>query len=164
MKKTFLAFVLNGALLGLIKLFYELVPPMSGLLYCTFLGFTITTAVGAKAAQTGAYLVSTVLGAAWAAGYVALEQLLLLTALPETASKALAFGLMSFIIEAANGLAFTKVKSTRYVPLQFAVIIAIFSQQCQHVPQVLAALVIGAAAALLSKHIYTMLLPSGVEK
>lgn len=49
--------VLNGILLGGVKLFYMLMlEPMNGLLYCTFLGFTVTTAVGANWKKIGYYL------------------------------------------------------------------------------------------------------------
>ncbi|MGN0978592.1 MAG: hypothetical protein ACI4PH_11105 [Faecousia sp.] len=126
---------------------------MGILLYCTFLGFTVTFAIGAEKRNLGAYFASVVLGVLWVAGYLGFEAVLLQTPLPDIAAKAIAFGLMSFVIEAMNMLV-TKKTPFRFIPLQFAVVIGVFSQQCQHIPYILAALVIGVFAAILSKSIY----------
>lgn len=153
-KVTLWACFLNGVMFGLVKLFYEAAPvPMNALLYCTFLGFTVTFAVGAEAKNLAAYCGSMILGVFWVAGYLGFEAILLWTALPDIATKAIAFGLMSFVIEAMNMLV-TKETFCRFIPLQFAVVIGVFSQQCQHIPYILAALAIGMFAALLSKRIY----------
>lgn len=163
MKNTMLALSLNGIMFGLIKLFYELVPkPMSALLYCTFLGFTVTFAAGARVRETAAYLGSIFIGIVWVMGYIGFEAVFLVLAMPESGVKGLAFGCMSFVIEALNLLIIGKTRF-KYVPLQFAVVIGIFSQQCRHIPSVLAALMIGVLAALLSRKIYVELLPSPNE-
>jgi hypothetical protein len=155
---TIWACLLNGVMFGLVKFFYEAIPvPMSSLLYCTFLGFTMTFAVGAEAGKLGAYFASIALGILWVAGYLGFEAVLLWSPLPDIVTKAIAFGFMSFVIEAMNMLV-TQKTPFRFVPLQFAVVIGVFSQQCQHIPYILAALIIGMVAALLSKHIYARLL------
>lgn len=157
MSEVIVACVLNGVLLGAVKLFYLVVPePMSGLLYCTFLGFTVTYAAGPSADDGKTGICSFLTGGAWTIGYVVLEKLFLLTPLPAVVSCTLAFGIVSFGIEAANILI------TRNTPfgisaLQFAVIIGVFSQKCQHVVYVILAVVIGYIAALISKAIYQKL-------
>lgn len=163
MKKGMWACALNGIMLGAVKLFYELTPiPMANLLYCTFLGFTVTFAVGAEVKKTGRFLGSLAIGLVWAAGYVGVETVFLDFPLPEIAAKALAFGLMSFIIEAGNCMILSKTKFN-IVPLQFAVVIGIFSQQCRHIPYILGALLIGMTVAVISKQIYGCLLTDATE-
>lgn len=160
MKRLVWACGLNGMLFGLVKLFYEMAPvPMTNLLYGTFLGFTVTTAVGAEWRKGKEYLGSIGVGLVWAAGYVGLEAALLFLPLPEILTKALAFGIMSFLIEAGNQFVLPRTRC-HVIPLQFAVVIGIFSQQCRHVPYVLAALLIGVLAALISRQIYLEALPS----
>lgn len=176
MKHTILACCLNGILLGVIKLFYELVPePMSNLLYCTFLGFTVTLAVGAQIRELGDYLGSILMGIIWVMGYVGIESMVLQLLIPfsisppisrsipqsilRSGAKGVAFGFMSFVIEASNLLFIGKTRF-RFVPLQFAVVIGVFSQQCRHIPYVLAAILIGVLTALLSKKIYLEFLPT----
>ena len=57
MKKILAACGINGLMFGFIKLFYEFTPlPMTMLLYCTFLGFTVTFAVGADTKKFLQYL------------------------------------------------------------------------------------------------------------
>ena len=158
MKKIIAACSVNGVMFGFIKLFYELTPlPMTVLLYCTFLGFTVTFAVGADAKKFLQYMSSILFGIVWVAGFILFEKIFLLTSLPVIASKAIAFGVMSFVIEVAN-VKYLKDTCFGFIPLQFAVVIGVFSQQCQHIPFILTALVIGIFAALLSKKIYEKML------
>lgn len=160
MKNLNLACLLNGIMFGLIKLFYEIVQaPMSAILYCTFLGFTVTFAVGAQSRKMGAYLGSIVVGVLWVAGYIGFEYLFLLAPIPEIVAKVVAFGFMSFVIEIVNLRVIGKTQF-KFVPLQFAVVISVFSQQGEHIAYVLMALIIGVLAALLSKAIYMKLLPT----
>ena len=159
MRNTMLALFLNGVMFGLIKLFYEIVPePMSVLLYCTFLGFTVTFSVGAQIRELRAYLGSIVIGSIWVAGFAGVENMFLSFMVPLVGAKVIAFGFMSFLIEASNLLGIGKLK-LKYIPLQFAVVIGVFSQQCEHIPYVLISLIIGILAALLSKRIYLRFLP-----
>lgn len=158
LKKTIEACSLNGIMFGLIKLFYESVPePMSGLLYCTFLGFTVTFAVGGQAKEFGNYLLSIGMGLIWTGGYLGFEAALIWLPFSADSSKAIAFGLMSFVIEFMNVLLLNKTPF-RFIPLQFAVVIGVFSQQCQHIPFVLFALLLGVITALCSKTIYRVFL------
>ena len=148
------ACALNGIMFGAVKWFYEILPmPMHEILYCTFLGFTVTTAVGARRRELPLYLANTGIGLLWVAGYMGFEAVFLLTSLPDTAAKAAAFGLMSFVIEAVNMLALKR-KNICIIPIQFAVVIGVFSQQGKHIACVTAALLIGGAAAFLSREIY----------
>lgn len=157
MSAVILACVLNGLMLGLVKLFYLLVPePMNGLLYCTFLGFTVTYAAGASAENIKNGLCSFLTGAVWTIGYVAIEKIFLYTSIPDVSACAIAFGLTSFIIEAMNILV-TRDTSFGISALQFAVIIGVFSQKCQHVGYVILAILLGYGTALISKAIYSKL-------
>lgn len=157
MLSVLLACVLNGLMLGLVKLFYLLVPePMSGLLYCTFLGFTVTYAAGVPAENIKNGICSFFMGIIWTIGYVVIEKIFLYTPLSDVASCAIAFGLTSFIIEAMNILV-TRDTPSGISALQFAVIIGVFSQKCQHVVYVILAVLLGYGAALISKMIYLKL-------
>lgn len=148
------ACLLNGLLLGALKWFYEMVPaPMSGLLYCTFLGFTVTAASGSRPERLPHYLASMGTGFAWALGYIGMEKILFLASIPAIAARAIAFGIVSFLIEAANKR-LTPGTPAGVITLQFAVIIGIFSQKCQHMGFVLCALFIGVLCALVSAYIY----------
>ncbi|OUQ21865.1 hypothetical protein B5E84_00980 [Lachnoclostridium sp. An14] len=159
MRNQIWACALNGILFGLIKLFYEIVPaPMAELLYCTFLGFTVTYAVGAEWKKAGHYVCSLAVGLIWVAGYVGLEMVFWQFPLQAAISRAVSFGVVSFVIEGANLFFLPKTKGA-VVPLQFAVVIGVFSQKCRHIPYVLTALFIGVAAALISKQIYKYFLP-----
>lgn len=154
MKKTALAFLLNGIMFGMIKLFYELVShPMNGLLYCTFLGLTVTFSVGADKRQIRAYFGNLVVGILWLFGYLGFEYIFLLFPLDSLLARVLAFGFMSFLIEILN-VRIIGNTHFRYVPLQFAVVIGVFSQNGKNIPYVLIALIIGIFAAILSKQIY----------
>lgn len=153
-KMTVLACFLNGIMFGMIKLFYEIVPhPMNGLLYCTFLGFTITFAVGADKKQIKEYFGSIVVGVLWVLGYLGFEFIFLLFPIDTLTAKVLAFGIMSFLIEIIN-IRILNNTHFRYVPLQFSVVIGVFSQNGENIPYVLIALMIGILAAILSKQIY----------
>ena len=157
-RKIILACALNGLMFGGIKWVYELSPmPMTLLLYCTFLGFTVTSCVGAKAEKAGIYLCNFAIGFLWAMGYMGAEYILLLLPLSIIMAKTAAFGIVSFLIEITNILLPNK-NEIWFAPLQFAVIIGIFSQQGNHIPYVVLALVIGMLAALLSKKIYQNIL------
>lgn len=158
MKRAVLACSLNGLLFGGIKLLYELAGGnFSGLLYCSFLGVTVTLAVGAQWKEVPYYLGSLGFGLVWVGLYLGIEAALLTLPIGETAGKAIAFGLASFVIEAVN--LFVLIKSRcKYAPLQFAVIIGCFSQGCRHIPLILLALIIGMTAGLTSKVIYAWLL------
>ena len=148
------ACALNGVMFGAVKWFYEMVPmPMHEILYCTFLGFTVTAAVGARRKDVPLYLANTGIGLLWVAGYIGLEAAFLCVPIPDTAGKAAAFGFMSFVIEAANML-FLKQRNMSIIPVQFAAVIGVFSQKGEHIACVTAALLIGEAAALLSRGIY----------
>ena len=154
LKKALVACFLNGVMFGLIKLFYESVPaPMNDLLYCTFLGFTVTFAVGGNVKEFGKYLLSSGIGLLWVGGYLVFEAALVGLPFPVHGLKAFSFGLMSFVIEFMNQT-FLPETPFRFIPLQFAVVVGIFSQKCEHIPFVLIALLIGFAAAPLSKVIY----------
>lgn len=149
-----MACALNGLLLGVIKLFYLLVPePMNSLIYCTFLGFTVSYAAGHPVENIKNGICSFLTGGIWTIGYVVLEKLFLLTPLPVIGSSALAFAMTSFIIEAANILIIRNTPCG-ISALQFAIIIGVFSQKCQHIVYVSLAILIGYAAALISKMIY----------
>lgn len=148
------ACALNGLMFGAVKWFYEIISlPMHGVLYCTFLGFTVTFSVGAKREALGAYLGNLIIGLVWVAGYMGVESAVLLLPISALAAKVTAFGLMSFVIEAVNTMVLGKTGFC-FVPIQFAVVIGVFSQQGKHMVSVVAALLIGMVAALISKMIY----------
>lgn len=63
---------------------------------------------------------------------------------------------MSFVIEISNIL-LTRDTVFGIIPLQFAVVIGVFSQKGKNIHYVLTALVIGAANAIISKSIYRRL-------
>lgn len=154
MKTKLAACIITGIIFGLFKLFYEFAPEtMSTLLYCTCLGFTVTFASGAKIKQFPGYLLSMLTGLLWVAGYVYSEKVFLMTGISELPAKVIAFGLVSFFIEMMNGFVLPNT-AFRYVPLQFAVIIGVFSQKCNHIPEVFLAILIGAAGAIISKKMY----------
>lgn len=154
MKYAVFACALNGLLFGAIKLFYELIGGMfSTLLYCAFLGITVTLSVGAGRKEALSYLGNLGIGLFWVWLYVEVETIFLIILSNEWIGKAVAFALVSFVIEVANSFLLRKSK-WNYPTHQFAVIIGCFSQKCQHVPLVMAGLVLGVVAAIISKAIY----------
>ena len=146
--------LLNGVLLGLVKCFYMLMPaPMNELLYCTFLGFTVTTVCGAQWKKTGHYLGGFGVGILFTEAYIWTEKLFLKGNLPELMECVMAFAVVSFLIEISNILV-TRDTPFGMIPLQFAVVIGVFSRKGQDISYVMAALVIGMAVAIVSKSIY----------
>lgn len=155
MKTKLAACIITGIIFGIFKLFYEFAPEtMRALLYCTCLGFTVTFASGAKINQFPGYLLSMLTGLLWAAGYVFGEKAFLMTGMPDLPAKVAAFGLVSLCIEMMNSFVLPNTVF-RFIPLQFAVIIGVFSQKCDHIPEVFLAILIGAAGAVISKQMYT---------
>jgi hypothetical protein len=151
------ACVLNGIMFGIAKLFYEVVPvPMHNLLYCSFLGFTVTSATNPEMNSIPKLLASMGAGLVWVGGYILFEYMFLKLPITPMVSKAVAFGLMSFLIEVLN-TQYLRKTPFQCIPLQFAVVIAMFSQQCHNIMLVLVALIIGVIMALLSKRIYMRL-------
>ena len=153
-KSAWLACALNGFLFGGVKLFYEFCGgSFAELLFCTFLGITVTLAVGAEGRKLPFYLGNLGIGFFWVWLYIETEVLLLQFSLPDIMGKAIAFGLASFVIETVNLLGLSKSR-WHYPALQFAVIVGCFSQKCRQMPLVLLALVLGVGIGVISKQIY----------
>ncbi|MGM9602398.1 MAG: hypothetical protein ACI3W5_12570 [Faecousia sp.] len=153
-KKVILPCILNGVLFGVIKLCFELSgESYSQFLYCSFLGITVTLAAGAKPEELLSYFRNLLIGLIWVGLFLGTEAVCLLLPMPLFFTKALSFGLTSFVIELTNQ-SVLGARFFQYPSLQFAVIIGCFSQKCSHMSVVFTALTIGICAAILSKLIY----------
>ncbi len=156
MKRQLELCLLNGLLFAVLKCFYEVVPmpmPMHDLLYCTFLGITVTGAVGACWRKIPCYLIHFLIGVVWVIGYIGCESFFLCLPLNYVIAKVIAFGLVSAFIEIVNHMVFQKT-ALRYTALQFSVVIGVFSQRGKNMEYVLAALLAGMLTAVISKFIY----------
>ena len=74
--KAFVTDLVRGIAFALITLLYFLIPVANGFLWCTYIGFFLTMAFGARREDLPNYIFSMLAGYVWAIGYVYVPSIL----------------------------------------------------------------------------------------